>query len=218
MDTRSVARLLGALGLLAAGFPASTLAALPAEVPPAPTVPGIQAGPRAAAERGLRDLLERYGRTAAESALPPGCPFRVPDLAALRSATVGPGFEVHLLSPERVRAGGPLGGMAVASGLWYFPVSVDGSARGLVEVGRVDGTWRLLSAGGAGLAAAVERGARLHAGNGAFRFLRSLEAAMDLLEVGSGFLPLTGAGDRLGSPGPLKGDDPALRSALAPQP
>jgi hypothetical protein len=137
---------------------------------------------RAAAERGLPGLLgadngrglDRLGfKSRAEAA----------------GSVIGDGFQVFTVPPDLLAASdsADIADVAVPSTQWLFLVTSGGSPRAVLTVDRVNGAWTAVSIGGADmsedLAALLARWPRSAYGH---RFIRSHEAASEVMEVSEG--------------------------------
>lgn len=141
-------------------------------------------GLRAAAETGLKKMVAELGKNIAAGTLPEGFPFDVSDFSELKGATLGSGFEVYTAAPQQLLAANvPLDQMVQGNGVWNFVVLVGKHPVALLEMGKVNGQWEVLGAGGARLAQDIQQAAQTHAGKKAFRFVRIYQATSDLLEV-----------------------------------
>jgi hypothetical protein len=186
-------------------------------------------GLRAAANAGLQQLLQELGQNIAPGTLPDGFPFDVADFSDLKNASLGLGFEVHSVQPQRLAAGGAsLDKMLSGIGIWNFLVMVDKHPVALLEMAKVDGRWQVQGAGGAKLAQDVYQAAQNHSGKSAFRFVRIYQATADLLEVQDSqakarYVPLIAARESLKMMAPAAKDSvlpssqdvlPALQEAV----
>lgn len=75
-------------------------------------------------------------------------------------AELGGPFRVYTIAPSALDAylvGDPVASLISPTGMWLFPVVVDGRSRFLLTVDTVDGFWRAVSLGQAGLAAELDR-------------------------------------------------------------
>ncbi|HEY8876108.1 MAG TPA: hypothetical protein VIN03_01005 [Roseateles sp.] len=143
---------------------------------------GDRAGAQAAAEQGLAEYVKRKQQHGGEAA----SAFDLARPQDLGRTRIAGGFEVHTIAPQDVIAGrSELRQLVQPSGLWRFFVKVGGKPVGLVTVQRMDGQWRAVSFGGAGLAQELSDLMAEHAGVGAdhMRFIRMHQAQADLLEV-----------------------------------
>jgi len=152
--------------VLAAGQAAPQGAAVPADV-------------QAAAQTGLKTFLgvdagkglDRLGlRTAADVA----------------SATIGDGFQVHLVDPDRLlgTADSDFDHVATPITQWQFLVVTGKGAAAMLTVDRVNGQWTAVSLGASGLASQIQSlMARWPRAEYRLRLFRSHQAASDVMEV-----------------------------------
>jgi len=141
-----------------------------------------RAGAQVAAEQGLAEYVKRKQQHGGQAA----SAFDLAQPQDLARARIAGGFEVHTIAPQDVVAGrGELRQMVQPSGIWRFFVRLGGKPVGLVTVQRMDGNWRAVSFGGAGLAQELAEVMAEHAGVGAdrLRFIRVHQAQADMLEV-----------------------------------
>jgi hypothetical protein len=142
------------------------------------------AGLRAAAEAGLRSLINDLSKDIKSDSLPDAFPFDVNDLSELKTAKLGLGFEVFSAHPQTLLAGGrPFDQMLLGTGVWNFVVLTDGHPAALLELEKVNGKWQVNGAGAAKLAQDVHATSENHAGKNAFRFVRIYQATADFMEV-----------------------------------
>ena len=141
---------------------------------------------RQAAEQALRDL-DRAGRLAA-NANEAGVNrvLAVDDYSKLRYASIGDGFEVNLIDPADLLAGKPIDECIRGTGQWRFIVLVAGKPVGLLTVARVGDDWKMMEVGASQLADKIAAIAARYAAqtpHPQLRFVRSLQAVADLIEV-----------------------------------
>ena len=204
--------------LLAIAASFSTLAFGQSSDPPQQPLPIGELSPadgyaqRRAAEAGLAMLKARWSASA--PAAGPEQIFDVTDARALHSATIGDGFETYLVDPQALLSGKRLGQSLYGSGEWRFIVMANGQGVGLVTVARMHGTWTMVEAGASELAgeiASVRARYARHMPRAHLRFVRSLQAVADFIEVQA-----PSAGQTVGQPAfvPLA----SARATLAPSP
>lgn len=224
MSSAAPLRLLLAAGLCAA-LPAFAQAGPLKQGPeakgPAPAprpAPNALLSLRSEATQGFQRMLAELGREIRPGTLPSGFPFDVADFSDLERAQLGKGFEVYSVPPQRLLAGrGRLEELAEGTGIWNFPVLVDGRPVALLEVAQVEGRWEVLGAGAAQLAQDLQGLASAYAQGGSFRFIRIYQATADLMEVRDGagqarFVPLVAARQSLGLARP-EGKESALAAS-----
>jgi hypothetical protein len=142
------------------------------------------AGLRAAANAGMRSLINDLTKDQAAGTLPEGFPFDINDLSELKNAELGLGFEVYSAHPQTLLAGGrPFEQMLMGTGIWNFVVMVGKHPVALLELEKVNGKWQVNGAGGAKLAQDINAATYNFAGKNAFRFVRIYQATADFLEV-----------------------------------
>jgi hypothetical protein len=118
----------------------------------------------------------------------------VEDYSQLRDATVGNGFELSVIDPAPLMAGKPVADCIRGTGEWRFVVFAQGQAVGLVAVAQRGGHWQMVYAGASGLAAEIAEVNSLFAArmnHPSFRFVRSLQAVADFIEVTPAHSPST---------------------------
>jgi hypothetical protein len=137
---------------------------------------------RAAAERGLAGLL---GADAGRGLDRLGFESR----AEAAGAVIGDGFQVFTVPPDLLAASesADISTVAAPSTQWLFLVTSGGTPKSIVTVDQIGGAWTAVSIGGADmsedLAALL---ARWPASTFAHRFIRSYEAASEMMEVSRG--------------------------------
>lgn len=139
---------------------------------------------RRAAEEGLAALAARLPASA--PAARSSRVFDVDDYRALRDATLGEGFETYLVDPHALLSGRRVDQSLYGSGEWRFVVMAHGKAVGLITVARVNGQWSMVEAGASELAGEVASVAAQYenqAQRPRLRFVRSLQAVADFIEV-----------------------------------
>ena len=141
-----------------------------------------------AAQRGLGEYQQRKQQYYAGLS-PSHMALDVSDVQELSQARIGPGFEMHTVSPQDLAAGlTDLDAMATPTGSWRFVVQVADKPVGLITVQKTEGRWQAVSFGGAGLARELDALRQVHgnADGSNLRFIRVYQAQSDLLEVVSG--------------------------------
>lgn len=132
------------------------------------------------------------------------------DFPGLTGASLQEGFQVYTVSPAALMSGSDLGANTIPTGQWRFVVSCGQQPMGLLTVAQVEGQWKAVSLGGAGLATEMSRVLKTWSpGNGYnFRFVRVYQAMTDLVEISRvnesrepGYVPLTSARASLGLQG-----------------
>lgn len=132
------------------------------------------------------------------------------DFPGLTGASLQEGFQVYTVSPAALMSVADLGAITIPTGQWRFLVSCGGQPLALLTVAQVEGQWKAVSLGGAGLATEMSRVLKTWTpGNGYnFRFVRVYQAMTDLVEISrandsreSGYVPLTSARASLGIQG-----------------
>ncbi len=119
----------------------------------------------------------------------------------LDKAFVGEGFQVFTIPPDRLlsaNASDSFNSLAMPSTIWEFLVMTDGKATGIVTVDRMNGVWKAVSFGKAGLAKQLEAGLKAWPAGYQLRLIRIYQAMSDFIEVSSadkilGVVPLTSA-------------------------
>lgn len=141
-------------------------------------------GLRAAAELGLRSVINDLTKDLKTGSIPNDFPFDVNDLSELKNAKLSFSFEVHTVQPQTLLAGGrPLEQMLTGTGIWNFVVSVNNAPIALLEMEKSYGKWVVNGVGGAKLAQDVQAAAQNHSAKDAFRFVRIYQATADFMEV-----------------------------------
>ncbi len=117
----------------------------PAETPPPEAV--------AAAESGLARYL---------SEIPPGelVNLGFPPGADLSASRVGEPWLLYTITPDTLLAAAEdtdVGDLVTPTGLWFFPVILDGSSRCIITVDVMDGEWQAVALGRSGLAGELEK-------------------------------------------------------------
>ncbi len=117
----------------------------PAATPPPEAV--------AAAEAGLTRFL---------SEIPPSelVNFGFAEGEANDEARVGNPWELYTITPDALLAAGEdtdVESLISPTGLWYFPVILDGTARAIIKVDRVEGDWEAVAFGSSPLAGELEK-------------------------------------------------------------
>lgn len=172
---------------------------------------------RQAAEQALRTLASRpLVNTTRRSG---SRVLDIDDVRALRDATIGYGFEVHVVDPKRLLAGDTIDASLIRSGVWRFAILLADKPIGLMTVARIDGRWRMAEVGAAALAKDIADVVDGYAGDRPaphMRFIRSPQAVADFIEIipaptresasGPGYVPLLTASEII---------DPAAASAPA---
>lgn len=132
------------------------------------------------------------------------------DFPGLTGASLQEGFQVYTVSPAALMSGSDLGANTIPTGQWRFVMSCGQQPMGLLTVAQVEGQWKAVSLGGAGLATEMSRVLKTWSpGNGYnFRFVRVYQAMTDLVEISRvnesrepGYVPLTSARESLGLQG-----------------
>ena len=145
---------------------------------------GLGTPQRAAAERALPSLAERArgnGNRRLSDRI-----FPVDSADALRDAVIGYGFEVYLIDAALLLAGNDIDKSLRHTGVWRFIVMLGDRSIGLVTVARVQGQWKAVQVGGAGLAADISSAIRGYVGHPSapqLRFIRSEQGMADFIEV-----------------------------------
>lgn len=101
-----------------------------------------------AAETGLLPYLEKVPLDRIEQ-------YGFVEGDVLQSATLGAPFLLHTITPEALErhlSGTPVAAMITPTSMWYFPVLIEGQARAVLVVDRLDDQWKAVSLGYAGLA------------------------------------------------------------------
>ncbi|HTI16500.1 MAG TPA: hypothetical protein VL598_02415 [Trinickia sp.] len=154
------------------------------------TAPTSRTPQRQAAEAALRQLRDRLLADATQSGANRVMAGTDSDL---RSATLGDGFEVNLVDPVALLTGKPLETCIRPTGQWRFIVLASGKPIGLLTIARMGGSWKMVEAGASQLAqeiAAVEASYSAQSPRPSLRFVRSLQAVADFMEVT--FAPMSG--------------------------
>jgi hypothetical protein len=157
---------------------------------------------RGAAEQALRQLGDRL--RGKEGTVPQGFPFDIRDVADLRGARLGYGFEVFDADAASLNGGDSLARSAQATGAWRFAVTSQGRVVGLITLVPGASGWDVVSLGGAGLSREIDavvyaQGAR---NDTRLRYVRVPQATSDFIEVQTGaaearFAPLQAARENL---------------------
>lgn len=108
--------------------------------------------------------------------------FGSPD--ELKGAALGVPFRVVTISPKAIAKGGEVAFAVVDE--WRFPILVRGEAKTLLSVAHVNGVWRAVSLGGAGLARHLQTAQKLSGAKnqaGARFILRIYQLRSDFLLV-----------------------------------
>ena len=91
-------------------------------------------------ERILPDKLENYGFTAKDR---------------LDEAELDTPFAVYTITPSALsgyKKGDTVSSLLSPTGMWYFPIMIDGDMRSILTVSRLDGSWKAVAMGQASLA------------------------------------------------------------------
>jgi len=190
LKTRALAlpALIGLALYSAAWQPA--MAAVAGDSAPA-TITLTQGSPqRQAAAEGLSVLVNRLIANGDQTGAPRI--LAVDQVAQLRQATLGYGFEVNLLEPNALLAGKSIDASAHPSGEWRFVVLSNGHAVGLITVAKMHGQWQTVMAGASEMAREINDVVSRYASReptAQLRFIRSQQGVTDLIEV----MPATGA-------------------------
>jgi hypothetical protein len=136
------------------------------------------------------------------------------DFPGLTGASLQEGFQVYTVSPVALISSADLGAMTIPTGQWRFVVSCGEQPMGLLTVAQVEGQWKAVSFGGAGLAVEMTRVLKTWPENGYHvRFVRIYQAMTDLVEISRvnesrepGYVPLTSARASLGIQGEFAPD------------
>lgn len=184
---QSRAVLLPALAMLIA-LPATGQSGVPALSNPTGTADAIAlvAGTpqRRAAEEGLAMLTVRLSLP--QQAAQASRIFSIDDSRLLRDAVIGYGFEVELVDPNALLAGGSIDASTRESGQWRFVVMLANRPIGLVTVVSKHGQWKMVEAGGSELAQEVMTVVDLYRSvspSTRLRFVRSQQGVADFIEV-----------------------------------
>ena len=137
---------------------------------------------RAAAERGLAGLLGADGGRGLDR-----LGFKSREEAT--GAVIGDGFQVYTVPPDLLAASesADVSSVAAPSTQWLFLVTSGGAPKSILTVDQVGGVWTAVSIGGADMSEDVAALlARWPASSYAHRFIRSNEAASEVMEVSQG--------------------------------
>lgn len=145
----------------------------------------------------LRSFLTQLRRDIKPGTLPDHFPLDVNDLSELNKATIGEGYQVHTVSPDRLMAGGRLEDMVVAQDIWNFFIMVEDQVVGQLSMEKTNGRWQVGRIGSYGIAQSVREAMTQHRSSSDFRFIRIYQATADLMEVGGSdarqYVPLVSA-------------------------
>jgi hypothetical protein len=163
---------------------------------------------RAAAESGLAQLL---GPDSARGLDRLG--FR--NRAEATDAKIGDGFQVFTVQPDLLAASetADISSAAAPSTQWLFLVTSGGAPRSILTVDQVGGVWTAVSIGGAEMSEALATLlARWPTSTYSHRFIRSYEAAAEMMEVSRGgrvlgAVPFRSAGATMRTPGRFDPND-----------
>jgi hypothetical protein len=157
---------------------------------------------RAAAEAGIKEMLEPGAGGGLDR-----LGFR--DRAEAAGVTVGAGFQVFVVPPDLLLASKPaaLEALATPSNQWVLLVVSGATPKSLVTVDLIDGAWKAVSIGGAGLSEEIAALlGRWPASAYRHRFIRSYQAGAEVMEVSRdgrvlGAVPFLSARVSLGASG-----------------
>ena len=147
-------------------------------------------------------------------------------IAAVKSAdmTLGAGFHIHTIAPALEAENGSLDALAVPTGHWRFLMLSGNQPVGMLTVVNIDGEWRAVSIGGAGIAGELFQVMnRWPAGEGyTYRFIRIFQARSDFIEISrnnrlSGFVPLSSSRISFQMPGQFDAAALMRNSEIFPQ-
>ena len=139
---------------------------------------------RRAAEQALRNLAHRLRANANEAGVKRV--MAVDNYSELTDATLGDAFEINLVDPAALLAGKPIDECIRGTGQWRFLVFTHSKPVGIVTIARIGGDWKMVEAGASELAgeiAAVEAQYSAGTPRPQLRFIRSLQAVADFIEV-----------------------------------
>ncbi len=155
---------------------------------------------RASAEQPPPEDVLRAARSGIKAFLSSGEPQSVrllgfTDRAEIDAATLGDAFPIYTVPPDRLlqRGSAPdLRALAVPTTLWQVIVVSRGTARSLLTIDRVNGSWTPVSIGSAGLASQLMTLIDTWPASAGYqyRLIRVYQATSDLMEVSQDGVPL----------------------------
>lgn len=118
----------------------------------------------------------------------------------LTGAQLGFGFRVYTVSPVELMECPVMESLVIPTDMWRFVVDSNGRSTALLTVALVDGQWRAVSVGGAGLAVEMSRVMETwpQKDGCSHRFIRIYQARADFVEISKkgnaaecGYVPMT---------------------------
>lgn len=144
-----------------------------------------------AARMGMNQMVSSH-------TLPPDARARISAESGFSGMELKQAFRMHTVSPLNLAQCPGLDTIVEQMPVWRFVMASEGKPVSLMTVAQIDGQWKAVSIGGAGLAGEVAKVMELWPAAEGFshRFVRVFQARADLIEISKngelmGFVPLS---------------------------